>query len=160
MITLRPEVLELTLFRSKSSPTELQCIGVPKASSPLAVAAIERWLARARITEREPFMRRMLGHGEIGGRISGAGIALAVKAAVERHLRAKGVPAEVAWTIAQAFGGHSGRVGFVSSSHEAGATTLAIAALTRHKDASSVNRYARQANQLRTAPHKLDGVGV
>jgi integrase len=160
VISLTPATIELQLYRSKSSQTEPRRLSVPMSTSPLAVAAIERWVARARISEQEPLMRRILGHERIGGRLTGGGIAIAVKAAVERHLLAKGLPAEVAKAVSKTFAGHSGRLGFVTSSHEAGATELAIAAVTRHKDTTLVNRYARQADQKRTSPHQLPGVGV
>jgi hypothetical protein len=62
--------------------------------------------------------------------------------------------------LAARYSGHSGRVGFVVASKEAGAADTDIAATTRHKSLSMIKRYGEAAEQRARAPHRLKGVGL
>jgi site-specific recombinase XerD len=60
----------------------------------------------------------------------------------------------------QRFSGHSLRIGFSVAAAEAGADIRAIASVTRHKSMAMPARYAQKAEQMRTSPHRLKGVGL
>jgi hypothetical protein len=51
-------------------------------------------------------------------------------------------------------------VGFAVSAAEAGADLRAIASVTRHRSLVMPARYAQKAEQIRTSPHNLKGVGL
>jgi hypothetical protein len=52
------------------------------------------------------------------------------------------------------------RVGFAVTAAEAGADIRAIATVTRHRSLTMPARYAQKAEQIKTSPHRLAGVGL
>lgn len=155
------EGLEIELLRSKSSQAESVKVLVARKDNPRGFAALEYWLREAKIEKGTPVVRRIAPAGVVTqSRISGEGIAAAVKAAVRRYHMAHGADRETAERLAAAFSGHSGRIGFVTAAKNAGAADTDIAATTRHKGLAMIQRYGAQADQKRRAAHKLPGVGV
>lgn len=70
------------------------------------------------------------------------------------------MPVETAKAEARKFSGHSLRVGFATTAAEQGADLSAIASVTRHKSLGMPQRYAQRADQMKTSPHNLPGVGL
>ena len=160
VIIVQATTINVMLAKSKNRHATVKHSSIQRDANPLAFAAIERWVKHADIGKGTPFMRRLVAHGGIGGRLTGGCIARIVKNAVLRHLVVTGTPLDQAIEIAATFSGHSGRIGLVVSAKEAGASDSAIASATRHKNLAMVARYGEQADLIQTTPHKLPGVGV
>ena len=62
--------------------------------------------------------------------------------------------------VGHEYSGHSLRVGFAVSAAEAGVDLRSIATVTRHASMEMPRRYAERADQLRTSPYKVAGVGL
>lgn len=155
------EGFEVELLRSKTAQTTSVKIVVARKDNPEGFAAIERWVREAGIEPGTPVIRRLTPTGSVSqSRISGEGIAAAVKSAVRRYHQCNGVDRLTATKLAAKFSGHSGRVGFVTAAKNAGAADTDIAATTRHKSLEMIRRYGEQADQKKRAAHKLAGVGV
>jgi integrase len=152
--------LELELLRSKTSQDTPVIIAVDRQHNPKGFAALERWIAHAKIASGTALFRRINPRGGIGERITADGVNRAIKAAIARYYLSTGAGADVAERLARRFSGHSGRVGFVVAAKEAGAADSDIAATTRHKSLQMIKRYGETAEQRRRAPHRLPGVGL
>jgi integrase len=152
---------ELHLLGSKAAQTRLETVVIPTADNPLAMAAIGRWVAHARITPGEPILRAVRKNDSIGAnRLHAGNVGSIVKRAMARHFQRVGAPADAAVERSKHFSGHSGRVGMYVTASEAGVGLLHLAALARHADLAMVRRYARRADMLKNAPHRTPGVGV
>jgi hypothetical protein len=160
VLRMTEDGLELELLRSKSSQDAPVRIAVDRHHNPRAFAALERWIDHAKIAPGTPLFRRINPRGGIGGRITGDGVSRAVKSALSRFYRSTGADDQTAWRLASRYSGHSGRVGFVVASKEAGASDSDIASTTRHKSIEMIKRYGEAAEQRRRAPHRLPGVGL
>jgi hypothetical protein len=123
-------------------------------------AALGRWIAHAGIQPGTPLFRRIDPRGGIGGRITADGANRAIKAALARYCRTTGADRATTARLAARYSGHSGRVGFVVASKEAGANDTDVAATTRHRSLEMIRRYGATADQRRRAPHRLLGVGL
>src|SRR5262245_28438978 len=124
-------------------------------TNPRAFAAIERWIAHAGIQPGTPLFRRIHPRGGLGQRSTADGVGRAVKAALVRYYQRSGVDVVKARQLAGRYSGHSGRVGFVVASKEAGAADSDIAATTRHRSLQMIKRYGETAEQRMRAPHRL-----
>jgi site-specific recombinase XerD len=130
--------LEVTVRKSKTDQEGVgRQVGIPrsrKGSATCPVVAIEEWLKIGGITKGAVF--RGIDHGVIAARLSGDGVAYAVKKAAQRV----GIdPALVA--------GHSLRSGFATSAARGGADLAFIMQQTGHKNADVARRYV-QAGRL------------
>jgi site-specific recombinase XerC len=160
VLRLSDEGLELELLRSKGDQEKPVKVAVPRSCNPRGFAALERWIAHADINPGTPLFRRIWPRGGIGGRITPDGANRAIKAALARYHRTTGADHATAARLAARYSGHSGRVGFVVASKEAGASDTDVASTTRHRSLEMIRRYGATADQHRRAPHRLPGVGL
>jgi integrase len=160
VLRMTDEGLELELLRSKTSQDKPVVVAVDRQHNPRAFAALERWIAHAKIEPGTALFRRINPRGGIGGRITADGVNRAIKAVLRRYYVSTGTDDDVAKRLAGRFSGHSGRVGFVVAAKEAGAADTDIAATTRHRSLQMIKRYGEAADQRRRAPHHLRGVGL
>jgi len=159
-VKITATAIELTLTRSKTAGGRPEVVTVPRDRNAGAVQAIEGWLHEAAIKPGEPLLRRVGKGGKIGGRLNAQSVALIIKARVADYYERKGVPPATAATEAAKFSGHSLRMGFCTTAAESGADLRSIASVTRHRTLEMPRRYAQRADQLRTSPHNLEGVGL
>jgi hypothetical protein len=152
--------MELEILRSKGDQERPVAVAVARSFNPRGFAALEHWIAHAGIQPGTALFRRIHPRGGIGGRITADGANRAIKAALARYYRATGADQATAARLAARFSGHSGRVGFVVASKEAGASDSDVAATTRHRSLEMIRRYGVNADQRRRAPHRLPGVGL
>jgi len=169
--------LELILGQSKTTANgEPEIVVIPRAENAVAVSAIERWIEAANVQPGEPLLRGVASGGKIappvpegrggnkdrpwGGHMHAQSFATILKNRIATHHEKNGVSRELARKDAERFSGHSLRVGFITTAAEGGADVRAIAAVSRHRSLSMVQRYSARADQLRTAPHRLPGVGL
>jgi hypothetical protein len=73
--------------------------------------------------------------------------------ALARYYLAAGTDQATAARLAARYSGHSGRVGFVVASKEAGANDSDVAATTRHRSLEMIRRYGAAADQRQRATH-------
>jgi site-specific recombinase XerD len=158
-LKIKAKTIEIAFARSKTSGGEVEVVAVPREENCEAVKAIERWIALVGIKPGEAILRRVTKGGLIGGRLHPQSVSNIIKARVAEYHMRRGVPAEAANAEGQRFSGHSLRVGFSVTAAEAGADIRAIASVTRHKSMAMPARYAQKAEQVRTSPHRLKGVG-
>ncbi|MEQ8822965.1 MAG: tyrosine-type recombinase/integrase [Filomicrobium sp.] len=159
-VRITAKTIELTMLRSKTAGGKPEVVTVPRDANPAAVKAIEVWVEEAAIEPGSPLLRRVRKGGKVSGAMQGQSVALVIKSRVQEHFEAKGVPADLAKVEADKFSGHSLRVGFATTAAEAGADLRAIASVTRHASIEMPRRYAMRADQLKTSPHNLEGVGL
>ena len=122
VLRLTDDGLELELLRSKNDQERPSTVAVARSCNPRGFAALERWIAHASIVPGTPLFRRVHPRGGIGGRITADGANRAIKAALTRYYLATGADQAKAAKLAARYSGHSGRVGFVVASKEAGAS--------------------------------------
>jgi site-specific recombinase XerD len=159
-VRITAKTIEVTFAKSKTSSGKPQSVAVPRAENTEAVKAIEAWIELAGIQPGEPVFRRIHKGGTIGGRLHSQSVSKIVKARIKAHHESSNVPSERAHEDAARYSGHSLRVGFAVTAAEAGADIRAIASVTRHRSLAMPARYAEKADQIRTSPHKLPGVGL
>ena len=136
--------IELTLVRSKTSKgVGPEVVTIPRAGNEAAVAIIKRYVDAAGIKQGTPLFRRIWKSGGVGPRLSAQSVNLIAKRLVGHE-----------------YSGHSLRVGFAVSAAEAGVDLRSIATVTRHASMEMPKRYAERADQLRTSPYKVAGVGL
>ena len=120
MIELTPEGAVITLFISKTSQAEPECIYI---GAGVALKALQRWIAMAGMAEATPLFRAIGKGGRITAtRLTGGSIARIVKA----RCAAAGLDP-------QNFAGHSLRAGMVTSAAEHGVPEWRIRLTSRHK---------------------------
>jgi site-specific recombinase XerD len=139
--------LFVTLRRSKGDQEgQGQQRAVPFGRNPetCPVRALAAWFEAAGITEGRVF-RSVDRHGHIGGSLSGRAVADVVKGYAKR-----------AGLDPAAFGGHSLRAGFVTSSSERGAKADRIMDHTGHHSVAMIHTYTRRADAF--ADHAGEGL--
>lgn len=161
-LVITPDALVLTFHRSKTAQDRLETVTTSRADNMRAVGAVERWVREAGIEPGTPLIRSLSPRGTVQPEpLSGPGICQAVRRCVREYFIATGMAEDLATSEAAKYSGHSGRVGFITTAIEAGATHEAVARVSRHRSGSRmIERYSEQADQLRTSPHKLPGVGI
>jgi site-specific recombinase XerD len=160
VLRITAKTIEVTFAKSKTSAGKPQSVAVPRAQNSEAVKALEAWTELAGIGPGEPVFRRIHKGGAIGGRLHPQSVSKIVKARIKAHHENSNVPSARAHEDAARYSGHSLRVGFAVTAAEAGADIRAIASVTRHRSLTMPARYAEKADQIRTSPHNLDGVGL
>jgi site-specific recombinase XerD len=160
VLRITAKTIEVTFAKSKTSSGKPQSVAVPRAENSEAVKAIEAWIALADIEPGEPVLRRVIKGGAIGGRLHPQSVAKIVKARIAAQHERLGAPAGKAKEDAARYSGHSLRVGFAVTAAEGGADIRSIASVTRHRSLAMPARYAEKADQVRTSPHRLPGVGL
>lgn len=119
--------------------------GADQATCP--VWTVKQWLAAARI-ESGPVFRVMNRHGQVlPKRLSGEGVAIVVKRAVEK----------LGYDPAL-FSGHSLRAGLATSAAAAGKGERAIMSQTGHRSVTTARRYIRDGNLFRE--NAAEGLGL
>jgi site-specific recombinase XerD len=160
VLRITAKTIEVTLAKSKTSSGKPQTVAVPRAENSEAVKAIEAWVELAGVRPGEPVLRRIHKGDKIGGRLHPQSVAKIVKARIAAQHKRLGTPGSKAHEDAARYSGHSLRVGFAVTAAEAGADIRAIASVTRHRSLAMPARYAEKADQLKTSPHNLSGVGL
>ena len=137
--------IELTLVRSKTASKggEPERVTIPRAGNEAAIAILKRYIDGAGIKQGTALFRRIWKSGVVGPRLSAQSVNLIAKRLVGHE-----------------YSGHSLRVGFAVSAAEAGVDLRSIATVTRHASMEMPRRYAERADQLRTSPYKVAGVGL
>lgn len=155
------DLAKITLLRSKTSQDAAQTVSIERDTNPRAFATIEAWLTLASIEPGTPVIRGIDPAGNVSKkRLHDYRISCAVKSAVERYYLREGTDPVKARALASAYSGHSGRVGFVVSAVESGASDTSIMGITRHRDPAMVSRYGKEARARLASPHRIKGVGV
>jgi len=140
--------IAVTLLRSKAGNGELVEVIIPCSDMPAACAALEVWVARAKLNPGEPVFRPINKGGEIGtGRLGGRSVALVIKARVRERALAVGQSEADADALAELCSGHSLRAGYCTAAALAGTPEWKIRRRSRHKTAELVARYVRAAEQ-------------
>jgi site-specific recombinase XerD len=162
VLRITAKTLEVTFARTKTSSGKPQSVAVPRAENTEAVKAIEAWISLAGVKTGEPLLRRVTKGGTIGGRLHPQSVAKIVKARIAEQYERQTPPLSPAKARAEAarYSGHSLRVGFAVTAAEEGADIRSIATVTRHRSMAMPARYAEKADQVRTSPHRLPGVGL
>jgi site-specific recombinase XerD len=160
VLRITAKTIEVTFAKSKTSSGKPQSVAVPRPENAEAVKVIEAWIALAGIEPGEPVLRRVIKGGAIGGRLHPQSVAKIVKARIAAQHERCGVSASKAHEDAARYSGHSLHVGFAVTAAEGGADIRSIASVTRHRSLAMPARYAEKADQIRTSPHKLPGVGL
>jgi site-specific recombinase XerD len=160
VLRITAKTIEVTFAMSKTSSGMPQSVAVPRPENAEAVKAIEAWIALAGIAPGEPVFRRIAKGGAIGGRLHPQSVSKIVKARIAAQHERAGVSASKAHEDAARYSGHSLRVGFAVTAAEGGADIRSIASVTRHRSLAMPARYAEKADQVRTSPHRLPGVGL
>ena len=160
VLRITARTMEVALAISKTSAGETQTVAVPRLENAEAVQAVETWVKLAGIKKGEPLLQNVRKGGKLGGRLHPQSVAKIIKARVGMHYEDLGASSDDARAEASRFSGHSLRVGFCVSAAEAGADLRAMATVSRHKSLTMPARYAQKAEQIRTSPHRLAGVGL
>lgn len=144
------EGLIVHIRRSKTDQEgEGRKVGIPRSADQATcpVWALEQWLSAATIGSG-PVFRVMNRHSRVlAKRLSGEGVAMVVKRAVEK----------LGYDPAL-FSGHSLRAGLATSAAAAGKGERAIMNQTGHRSVTTVRRYIRDGNLFRE--NAADGLGL
>lgn len=152
-VRISATVIEMVLVRSKTSTAAApETVSIPRESVATAVAAIERWVALAKIQPGEAMLRRFRRGDKSGGRLGPTGMVLALRARLVDFYMSRGVSRDLAEAEAIRFSGHSLRVGFAVSAAEAGVDLAGMATVTRHRSLEMPKRYSEQADKLARSP--------
>jgi site-specific recombinase XerD len=160
VLRITAKTIEVTFAKSKTSSGKPQSVAVPRAENTEAVKAIEAWVDLAGVKPGKPVLRRIHKGDRIGGRLNAQSVSKIVKARIAAQHERLGVSQAKASEDAARYSGHSLRVGFAVTAAEGGVDIRSIASVTRHRSLAMPARYAEKADQLRTSPHKLPGVGL
>lgn len=163
VLDITEDALAVTFHWSKTAQEGGEQVVVPREANPRASGAILRWVREARIEPGTPLMRGLTPRGAhvTASPITGDLVGRVIRQRVHEHFLMIGDSIEDATKKSAGYSGHSGRVGFVVSATEAGVSPENIAKVTRHRPGSAmVRRYGAAADQMRTSPHKTEGVGV
>ncbi len=143
-LTRSDDGLRVSIRRSKTDQESLgRAVAIPRGSRPdtCPVAALDAWLAAARITEGAVF-RRVDRHGRAGGApLDPNSIAKILKRALRR-----------AGYAPEGYAGHSLRAGFCTEAARGGASAFDLMRQTDHRSVAMVARYIREAELFRDAP--------
>lgn len=154
--------ITMTMVRGKTVAVgEPQMVSVPRMTNSTAVSAIEAWIETANVGLGGAILRAVSKGGGISDkRLHAQSVALIVKRRVAEFHERMDVPISTARTEGKRFSGHSLRVGVAVTAAEAGADPRQIAQLGRWKSMEMPARYARRAEEAKTSPHLLPGVGL
>jgi len=145
----RPEGLRITIRRSKTDQEgKGRLIGIPKGANleTCPVRAFKAWLTAAGITAGAVF-QGIDRHGRLLGRLSGRGVARAVKAAAVGAQLDPGI-----------FSGHSMRAGLATAASAAGVGDRTIMRQTGHKRRETLDKYIREGDLWRDNAAKSVGL--
>lgn len=148
-VVFTSEGLEVTLRRSKTDQEGAgQKVGLPFGSDPSTcpVRSLGRWLAAAGQKEGRLF-RSVNRHGQVGGSLTGHGLALIVKRAAKR-----------AGLDADNYSGHSLRAGLATAAAKAGKQERIIMKQTRHRSVAVLRGYIRDAELF--IDNAASGIGL
>ncbi|WP_045837035.1 tyrosine-type recombinase/integrase [Hyphomicrobium sp. 99] len=161
VLRMKERTIEIAFAISKTASGQPEVVTVPRDEAIETAKAIEAWLEVSNIHSGEPLFRSVSKSGKIRQRLSGQSVSLIVKARFAEHARIEhGFSSHSAKLKAQHYSGHSLRVGFCVSAAENGADIRSIASVTRHRSLVMPCRYAQRADQIRTSPHRLQGIGL
>ena len=125
--------VEIMIRASKTDQRRAgQRVVVPNGGALCPVRAIRRWLEMSGLADGPVFRRISRGDRVLEPRLSGQGIATAIKRAGEN-----------AGFDPETLGGHSLRAGFVTEAAGRGETAFRIMATTRHRSTESLKAYIR-----------------
>ncbi len=125
--------VELVIWASKTDQRRAGArVFVPNGGALCPVRALKRWLAVSGIEVGALFRRISRADRVLAARLSGQGIATAIKRA-----------GEAAGLDPDTLGGHSLRAGFVTEAARRGETAFRIMATTRHRSIESLKGYIR-----------------
>jgi integrase len=151
----------IEFIRSKNGSGDGESVVVPRDNNAEAVRAVEAWIREAAIEPGTPLFRSITQSGIVSqDRLTPQTVNAVIQKRVALWLRRHGAPKDKAEAAARAYSGHSLRVGFAVTAAEAGADLRSIASVTRHRSLQMPMRYAKKADQRRTSPHNLNGVGL
>jgi integrase len=119
-IEMTPEGATITLFVSKTSQAEPECIYIQPG---IALKAVKQWVEVAGIAEATPLFRAI-------GKSSRIGAARLTDGSIARIVKSRCVAAGLE---AQEFAGHSLRAGMITSAAESGVPEWRIRQTSRHK---------------------------
>ena len=137
-LAFEPDGMRVRVRRSKTDQDgQGQEIAIPRGIKLRPVVAVQDWIKAAGITVG-PLLRSVDRHGKVRGALTPQSVALVVK----RHADAAGLDPG-------AFAGHSLRAGFLTSAAEAGADTLRMMEVSRHRRVETVAGYVRRGNLFR-----------
>jgi hypothetical protein len=162
-LVVEGNAMTLIFHVSKTAQEGGEFVAVPTDANPRASGAILRWVREAGIEPGTSLLRRVAPHARrvTDGPIRGDLVGRVIRSRVREHYLSLGFSKEEAIKKAEPFSGHSGRVGFVVSATEAGVSPEDIGKVTRHRPGSAmVRRYGAKSDQIRTSPHKTEGVGL
>lgn len=149
--------VEITLRGSKSARDEATKFAVLREYAPLAVEALERWIAVAGIEPGTALFRGVNNSGTVAKeRLADIGINRAIKSCMVKLARHRGLSVADANAFAAKFSGHSLRVGFAVAAVNADAGHEAIADHLGHASTEMTRRYAKKAKRGRA----VKGVGL
>lgn len=160
VLKVTAKTIEVSFAMTKTSADAVETVAVPRSANAEAVQAVETWIKLAGIKKGEPLLRRVLKGGKVAGRLHPQSVAKIIKARIGSHYEDLGASEIAAKAEGEKYSGHSLRVGFCVSAAEAGADLRAIASVTRHRSLAMPARYSQRADQIRTSPHRLPGVGL
>ncbi len=156
-MTMEIQFAQSKTDRNGSAPT----VAIPRVENAEAVKAVERWVSAAGIAKGSPILRRVRKGDKVGpDRMHPLSVARIIKNKVGTYYRTRGASEDQATDVASRFSGHSLRVGFCVTAAEGGADLRAIARVSRHRSLAMPMRYTEKAEQLRSAPHMIDRVGL
>lgn len=143
-VFVRPEGLEVTLTRSKTSPTGPVVMPVPELRMPRTVEWVKRWIALANLAEGEPLFRSLRKGGRISAdRLASAAITPIVRRHVREHLIRISMSPEKALVTALNYTSHACRSGFLSTGADAKTPEWLLRERSRHKNATTASGYVR-----------------
>ena len=147
-MTIDAAGIEIVLLRSKTQDGEVARYSIRRDFAPVAVAALESWIAAAGITEGTPLFRGIDNAGVVSAdRLSDKGVARTIKAAMLTLARSRGMTKAEAAKFAAAYSGHSLRVGFAVEAVNAGVGHETVADHMGHTSTEMTRRYAKQAKR-------------
>lgn len=160
ILKITAKTIEVSFAMTKTSADGVETVAVPRSANAEAVQAVEAWIKLAGIKKGEPLMRQVKKGGKVAGRLHPQSVAKIIKTRVGAHYEDLGASAIDAKAEGAKYSGHSLRVGFCVSAAEAGADLRAIASISRHRSLAMPARYSLRADQIKTSPHRLPGVGL
>lgn len=160
VLRITAKTMEVSLAISKTSNGEVETITVPRVENAEAIRAVEAWIKVANIRPGDPVLHRVLKGGRIGGRLHPQSVSLIIKSCLRDHYQTLGADEASAKSEGVRYSGHSLRVGFCVTAAEGGADLRAIASVSRHRSLTMPARYSQRAEQIKTSPHRLPGVGL
>jgi integrase len=147
--------VRIVLARSKASQDKPQVVIVPTADMPPLASAIKAWIKLADIQPGEPLFRPVKNSGlVVPTRLTAAGVAYAVKAAMKDLHQWRGKSKDEAKAEVARIAAHSLRSGFCTEAAEAAVPLVEIAKHARHSSTDVTMGYVRRAEQYSKSPLK------